>query len=93
MEIFAGLLPEVVATGAGICDKALMSRQNRVVTCEAYIAVFPQFKGRVEYLEEQIKALQCSCCSVAVVVILTIKGTGRVIALGTSNHGPVPLIV
>ena len=29
-EIFAGLLPEVVATGAGICDKALMRRQNRV---------------------------------------------------------------
>jgi hypothetical protein len=29
-EIFAGLLPEVVATGAGICDKGLMSRQNRV---------------------------------------------------------------
>ena len=29
-EIFAGLLPEVVATGTGICDKGLMSRQNRV---------------------------------------------------------------
>ena len=29
-EIFAGLLPEVVATGAGICDKALMRGQNRV---------------------------------------------------------------
>ena len=29
-EIFRGLLPEVVATGAGICDKALMRRQNRV---------------------------------------------------------------
>jgi len=28
--IFAGLLPEVVATGAGICDKALMKGQNRV---------------------------------------------------------------
>ena len=31
-QIFAGLLPEVVATGAGICDKALMRRQNRVAT-------------------------------------------------------------
>ena len=31
-EIFAGLLPEVVATGAGICDKGLMRRQNRVAT-------------------------------------------------------------
>ena len=29
-EIFAGLLAEVMATGAGICDKALMRRQNRV---------------------------------------------------------------
>ena len=29
-QIFAGLLPEVVATGAGICDKALMKGQNRV---------------------------------------------------------------
>ena len=29
-EILGGLLSEVVATGAGICDKALMRRQNRV---------------------------------------------------------------
>ena len=29
-EIFAGLLPEVVATGAVICDKALMRGRNRV---------------------------------------------------------------
>jgi hypothetical protein len=29
-EIFAGLLPEVVATGAVICDKVLMRGQNRV---------------------------------------------------------------
>ena len=29
-QTFRGLLPEVVATGAGICDKALMRRQNRV---------------------------------------------------------------
>ena len=29
-EIFTRLLPEVVATGAGICDKALTRLQNRV---------------------------------------------------------------
>ena len=29
-EIFAGLLPEVVATGAAICDKAAAKQQNRV---------------------------------------------------------------
>ena len=28
--IFCGLLAEVVATGAGICDKALTRQQNRV---------------------------------------------------------------
>ena len=28
--IFGGLLTEVVATGAGICDKALTRRLNRV---------------------------------------------------------------
>ena len=31
-EIFAGLLPEVVATGAGICDKGLTRQQNRVAS-------------------------------------------------------------
>ena len=31
-EIFGGLLAEVVATGAVICDKGLMRRQNRVAT-------------------------------------------------------------
>ena len=31
-EIFAGLLPEVVATGAVICDKALMRLLNRVAS-------------------------------------------------------------
>ena len=31
-EIFAGLLPEVVPTGAAICDKALTRRLNRVAT-------------------------------------------------------------
>jgi hypothetical protein len=31
-EIFGGLLAEVVATGAVICDKALMRRRNRVAS-------------------------------------------------------------
>ena len=31
-EIFGGLSTEVVATGAAICDKALMRRLNRVAT-------------------------------------------------------------
>ena len=38
-----------------------MSRQNRVVTCEAYIAVFPQFKGRVEYIEEHYPDMPFYC--------------------------------
>ena len=29
-QTFRGLLPEVVATGEAICDKALMRLQNRV---------------------------------------------------------------
>ena len=31
-EIFVGLSTEVVATGAGICDKAATRRLNRVAT-------------------------------------------------------------
>ena len=31
-EIIAGLLPEVVATGAGICDNVPTRGQNRVAT-------------------------------------------------------------
>ena len=31
-ETFRGLLAEVVATGAGICDKTLTRGQNRVAT-------------------------------------------------------------
>ena len=38
-------------TGYTNCMERLIS-SNRAVTCEAYIAVFPQFQGRVEYMEE-----------------------------------------
>ena len=37
-EIFAGLLTEVVATGAGICDKGLTRRLNRVAVAEISFA-------------------------------------------------------
>ena len=42
-EIFRGLLSEVVATGAGICDKALTRRQNRVASKD-YQKLFGSFK-------------------------------------------------
>ena len=38
-------------TGYTNCMERLISA-NRAVTCEAYISVFPQFQGRVEYIEE-----------------------------------------
>lgn len=38
-------------TGYTNCMERLIS-SNRAVTCEAYISVFPQFQGRVEYIEE-----------------------------------------
>ena len=38
-------------TGYTNCMERLISA-NRAVTCEAYISVFPQYQGRVEYLEE-----------------------------------------
>jgi hypothetical protein len=31
------------------------------VTCEAYIAVFPQFDGRVEYIEEHYPGMPFYC--------------------------------
>ena len=37
-------------TGYTNCMERLIS-SNRAVTCEAYISVFPQFQGRVEYIE------------------------------------------
>ena len=38
-------------TGYTNCMERLIN-SNRAVTCEAYISVFPQFQGRVEYIEE-----------------------------------------
>ena len=38
-------------TGYTNCMERLIS-SNRAVTCEAYLSVFPQFQGRVEYIEE-----------------------------------------
>ena len=37
-------------TGYTNCMERLIS-SNRAVTCEAYISVFPQYQGRVEYIE------------------------------------------
>jgi len=37
-------------TGYTNCMERLIS-SNRAMTCEAYISVFPQFQGRVEYIE------------------------------------------
>lgn len=34
---------------------------NRAVTCEAYISVFPQFEGRVEYIEEHYPDMKFYC--------------------------------
>jgi hypothetical protein len=38
-------------TGYTNCMERLI-KSNRAVTCEAYISVFPQYQGRVEYIEE-----------------------------------------
>ena len=34
---------------------------NRAVTCEAYISVFPQYQGRVEYIEKHHPDMQFYC--------------------------------
>ncbi|MCR4957664.1 MAG: hypothetical protein K6B13_03525 [Prevotella sp.] len=34
---------------------------DRAVTCEAYITVFPQYKGRVEYIEEHYPDMKFYC--------------------------------
>ena len=47
-------------TGYTNCMKRLI-RSNRAVTCEAYISVFPQFKGRVEYIEEHHPGMKLYC--------------------------------
>ena len=47
-------------TGYANCMERLI-KSNRAVTCEAYIAVFPQFKGRVEYIEEHYPDMPFYC--------------------------------
>ncbi len=47
-------------TGYTNCMERLIS-SNRAVTCEAYISVFPQFQGRVEYIEEHHPNMQLYC--------------------------------
>jgi hypothetical protein len=47
-------------TGYTNCMDRLI-RSNRAVTCEAYISVFPQFQGRVEYLEEHHPNMPLYC--------------------------------
>ena len=47
-------------TGFTNCMERLIY-SNRAVTCEAYISVFPQFKGRVEYIEEHYPDMKFYC--------------------------------
>ena len=47
-------------TGYTNCMERLI-HSNRAVTCEAYIAVFPQFDGRVEYIEEHYPEMPFYC--------------------------------
>lgn len=47
-------------TGYTNCMERLI-HSNRAVTCEAYIAVFPQFKGRVEYIGEHYPKMPFYC--------------------------------
>ena len=47
-------------TGYTNCMERLI-HSNRAVTCEAYISVFPQFEGRVEYIEEHYPDMKFYC--------------------------------
>ena len=47
-------------TGYTNCMERLI-RSNRAVTCEAYISVFPQYIGRVEYIEEHYPDMPFYC--------------------------------
>ena len=47
-------------TGYTNCMERLI-HSNRAVTCEAYISVFPQYQGRVEYIEEHHPDMQFYC--------------------------------
>ena len=61
-----GLKPHLIyvyndaETGYTNCMERLI-QSNRAVTCKAYIAVFPQFKGRVEYIEEHYPDMELYC--------------------------------
>ena len=61
-----GFLPHLIyvyndaETGYTNCMERLISA-NRAVTCEAYISVFPQYQGRVEYLEEHHPNMPLYC--------------------------------
>ena len=47
-------------TGYTNCMERLI-HSNRAVTCEAYISVYPQYQGRVEYIEEHHPNMQFYC--------------------------------
>lgn len=47
-------------TGFTNCMERLI-RSNRAVRYQAYISVFPQFKGRVEYIQEHYPGLKLYC--------------------------------
>ena len=47
-------------TGYTNCMERLI-HSNRAVTCEAYISVFPQFEGRVEYIEAHYPDMKFYC--------------------------------
>ena len=47
-------------TGFTNCMERLI-RSNRAVRYQAYISVFPQFKGRVEYLQEHYPGIKLYC--------------------------------
>ena len=47
-------------TGYTNCMERLI-HSNRAVTCEAYISVFPQYQGRVEYIEEHHPDMEFYC--------------------------------
>ena len=47
-------------TGYTNCMERLI-HSNRAVTCEAYISVFPQYQGRVEYIEEHHPDMKFYC--------------------------------
>lgn len=61
-----GLVPHLIyvyndaETGYTNCMERLIAT-NRAVSCEAYISVFPQFEGRVEYIEKHYPEMEFYC--------------------------------